>query len=218
MDVNDRSPTSRGYQYIRRPSYFGCFCLTLNMIVDTGDLNVWPKFDSMLSPTSHSCHQLISSPTSMQQMLLVAGLSKINYLLTIWNCYQFKPPYYWVNNNAFLCFWSLQGARNDLFYTTIYKNCSKFKSFKTHFRIRLERKPVGDIFDSCKRIFYIHKNFFLRHLHLKSLLIIDIRSWFQPISLHLMSGQVVMLAIILFILPESQIQFKFWLLIFISSN
>ena len=59
----------------------------------------------------------------------------------------------------FLCFWSLQGARNDLFYTTIYKNCSKFKSFKTHFRIRLERKPIRDIFDSCKCIFYIHKIF-----------------------------------------------------------
>ena len=50
-----------------------------------------------------------------------------------------------VNKTLCLCFWSLQGARNGLFYTTIYKNCSKFKSSKTHFRIRLERKPVRDI-------------------------------------------------------------------------
>ena len=70
------------------------------------------------SPTS-TCHQHLCSRLSLLSSLSIKTL--------------------------FLCFWSLQGARNDLFYTTIYKNCSKFKSFKTHFRIRLERKPVRDI-------------------------------------------------------------------------
>ena len=91
-------------------------------------------------------------------------------------------------------------------FTKIVQN---LKVPKLIFESALKENPFG-IFSTLANAFStLTRIFYLRHLQLKSLLIIDIRSWFQPISLHLMSGQVVMLAIILFILPESQIQFKF---------
>ena len=91
-------------------------------------------------------------------------------------------------------------------FTKIVQN---LKVSKLIFESALKENPFGIFSTLANASSTFTRFFYLRHLQLKSLLIIDIRSWFQPISLHLMSGQVVMLAIILFILPESQIQFKF---------
>ena len=75
-------------------------------------------------------------------------------------------------------------------FTKIVQN---LKVWKLIFESALKENPFGIFYHLQTHFLHLQDFIYLRHLRLKKFSHILIRSWFQPISLHLTSGQVVVL-------------------------